>query len=140
MLTTRSRSRCGIALGLVVAAASIVSSGCSSRSGGGDQGEERVGRTSAAIVGGTSSDAARDFAVMLVFSDPATNRRGICTAALIAPRLVLTARHCVSETDLDVACGADGSATIGGAVPRTTTRGCSRSSQAEIARISIPHA
>ena len=34
--------------------------------------------------------------MMLVFSDPATNRRDICTAALVAPRLVLTARHCVA--------------------------------------------
>lgn len=53
---------------------------------------------------------------MLVFSDPPTNRRGICTAVLLAPRLVLTARHCVSFTDVDVACGTDGLATNGGVV------------------------
>ncbi len=45
---------------------------------------------------------------MLVFSDPANNRRDICTAALVAPRLVLTARHCVADTDVDVECKVDG--------------------------------
>ena len=53
---------------------------------------------------------------MLVFLDPGTGFRGICTAALIAPRLVLTARHCVADTDADVACSADGAPTSGGVV------------------------
>jgi hypothetical protein len=103
---------------IVGAIASLATLACSSTNDErtADRSEEQLGRSRSAIVGGTSSDAARDFAVMLVFSDPATNRRGICTAALVAPRLVLTARHCVSETDLDVACGADGSARIGGAI------------------------
>jgi V8-like Glu-specific endopeptidase len=78
--------------------------------------DERIGRTAAAIVGSKPSDSSQDAVVMLVFSDPAKNRRGICTAALLAPRLVLTARHCVADTDADVACTADGSPANGGAV------------------------
>lgn len=75
-----------------------------------------MGRTSAAIIGSKPSDSTQDAVVMLVFSDPPKNRRGICTAALLAPRLVLTARHCVADTDADVACSADGSPANGGAV------------------------
>lgn len=77
---------------------------------------ETVGRARSAIIGSAPSDASQDAVVMLVFSDPAAGRRGICTAALVAPRLVLTARHCVSETDADVACDVDGGALVGGAV------------------------
>lgn len=90
---------------------------CSSSPSGpaADEGE-RLGRTASAILGSHPSDASQDAVVMLVFSDPAMNRRGICTAALIAPRLVLTARHCVSDTDADVACAVDGTPTNGGAV------------------------
>jgi len=78
--------------------------------------DERLGRASAAILGGTPSDASQDAVVMLVFLDTATSFRGICTAALIAPRLVLTARHCVADTDADVACSVDGSPATGGVV------------------------
>lgn len=75
-----------------------------------------AGGTASAIVGGTPSSGAQDFTVMLVFSDPAKNLRSICTAALVAPRLVLTARHCVAPTDLDVQCSVDGTAVAGGGV------------------------
>lgn len=75
-----------------------------------------VGQVRSPILAGTASDVSQDSVVMLVFSDPAANLRGICTAALVAPRLVLTARHCVSQTDADVACSVDGQAASGGAV------------------------
>jgi hypothetical protein len=77
---------------------------------------EPIGQARSAVVGGTASDAAQDAVVMLVFSNPAANQRGICTAVLLAPRLVLTARHCVAFTDADVACGTDGAALGGGAI------------------------
>jgi hypothetical protein len=53
---------------------------------------------------------------MLVFLDASTGFRGICTAALVAPRLVLTARHCVADTDADVACAVSGTPSSGGVV------------------------
>lgn len=98
---------------LVSLAAALIA-GCSGPSEA-DHGEP-LGEVRSAIIGSAPSDASQDAVVMLVFSDPAGGRRGICTAALIAPRLVLTARHCVSETDADVACDVDGEAVNGGAV------------------------
>ena len=90
---------------------------CSASGPAGDEGAgEPLGHAASAILGSRPSDASQDAVVMLVFSDPAMNRRDICTAALIAPRLVLTARHCVSDTDADVACAVDGSPASGGAV------------------------
>ena len=91
-----------IALGLVAAACSVNAS------------DEGVGRVRQAIVGGTASDETQDATVMLLHLDPAGPRRlGICTAALVAPRLVLTARHCVATTDEQVACDSDGTPLLG---------------------------
>lgn len=91
-----------------------IASGCSGTTTPGDP--EDLRSTSSAIVAGGPSDGAQDFAVMLVFSDPQKNLRSICTAALVAPRLVLTARHCVAQTELDVQCSVDGEAVAGGGV------------------------
>lgn len=70
------------------------------------------------ILGGTPSDDAQNAVVMLVVVDPATSRRlGVCTAAMVAPNLALTARHCVSRSDgQSIACDADGSALFGGQI------------------------
>ena len=77
---------------------------------------EHIESARSSIIAGIPSDAAQDFAVMLVFAEAATSRREICTAALIAPRLVVTARHCVAETDADVGCAIDGKPVRGGVV------------------------
>lgn len=91
-----------VALGLLAAACSA------------DAGDESVGRIRQAIVGGSASDEAQDATVMLLHLDPSGPRRlGICTAALVAPRLVLTARHCVATTDEQVACDSDGTPLLG---------------------------
>ncbi len=87
----------------------LVTVGCSTAAGDGE-----VGQTRQAIVGGTASDETQDSTVMLFHLDPSGPRRlGICTAALIAPRLLLTARHCVSTTDEQVACDSDGTPLLG---------------------------
>lgn len=62
---------------------------------------ERVGQAGQAIVGGATSTTAQDAAVMIV-----TNGQFGCTGTLIAPNLVLTARHCVAaEIDESTPCG-----------------------------------
>ncbi|WP_394849297.1 trypsin-like serine protease [Pendulispora brunnea] len=67
--------------------------------------------SSAEIVSGTDSSAAQDETVLLMRYQPSgvvvTIER--CTGTLVAPNLVLTARHCVSETDDNAAsCKANG--------------------------------
>ncbi len=56
-----------------------------------------------AIVGGVA-DRARDPAIVAID----IGGEGLCSGSLIAPRVVLTARHCVSETTESVRCPALG--------------------------------
>jgi hypothetical protein len=65
------------------------------------------------VVGGRDSPAARDAAVLLVTDDPERSGRA-CTAVMLAPRLALTARHCVSRSDPSAECLSDGTARSGG--------------------------
>lgn len=64
-----------------------------------------------AIVGGTASPKSEDAVVELRLGD-----EGLCSGTLVAPNLVLTARHCVSETDEGVVCAPDGHARSGGRI------------------------
>jgi secreted trypsin-like serine protease len=59
-----------------------------------------VGRTRQKIVNGVPSTAAQDATVMLT-----QNGELACTATLITPNLILTARHCVSNLDESTECG-----------------------------------
>ena len=70
------------------------------------------------VLNGTASDDTQNAVVMLVVVDPVTNQRlGICTAAMIASNLALTARHCVSKNNGDsIACDADGASIVGGEI------------------------
>lgn len=63
---------------------------CAAPSAGG----EAVGEGRAAIVGGSPSSAAEDSVVLIAMTGG-----GFCSGTLIAPNLVLTARHCVSNLD-----------------------------------------
>jgi len=60
-------------------------------------------RTAAAIVGGVDSTADDDQVVLMLSHDPSRDTAQgtfyeFCSGTLVAPNLVLTARHCVSET------------------------------------------
>jgi MYXO-CTERM domain-containing protein len=74
------------------------------------------------IINGTDSTNDQDSAVMLIHvnQDPAIGTPGktgsLCTAVMIAPKLALTARHCVSLTDDASECGSDGTPLVGAGI------------------------
>jgi len=68
----------------------------------------RIERTSAAIVGGDVSPTTENAVVLL------RNVRGECTGTLVAPNLVVTARHCVSSANLAMICSDRGETLSGG--------------------------
>jgi len=79
-------------LGMLLLALGACSGGAADEAGDGEVDRE-------AIVGG-KSDRGRDPAVVAID----IGGEGLCTGSLIAPRWVLTARHCVSETAESVSC------------------------------------
>jgi len=77
---------------------------------------EAAGTSSSAIVNGFDSVASQNFVVLIVHP---TNDAGTqfyeCSGALVAPNLVLTARHCVSQTsDIGFTCDSNGVGSSGG--------------------------
>jgi len=72
------------------------------------------------ILSGTASDDSQNATVMLFRLTPDKTAGNVCTAALIAPRLLLTARHCLAEiTNGSVACLPDGTPISTGGSVRT---------------------
>ena len=78
-------------------------------------GTERVDQSIQAIIRGEASGAAHDAVVVLTNFNGGV-RRNLCSATLVAPNLLLTARHCVSDTQSSAACSDDGTAVTGAGV------------------------
>jgi uncharacterized protein (TIGR03382 family) len=80
----------------------------------------RVGTARSAVIKGKPSDDSQNAVVLLVHYDPNDRSGGVgqCTGTLLAPRLVLTARHCVGDTDPYAACKEDGTPIAAGVVRR----------------------
>lgn len=100
-------------LGLVSALA-VILSGCAGESGS-DTGQERVGQVIQPIIRGITSGTEHDSVVILATFSGGM-RKSLCSATLVAPNLVLTARHCVSDTDSSTACSMDGTPVAGATV------------------------
>ncbi len=83
--------------------------------------EDRTDRVSSSIVFGTESDESQDGVVLVMHYDALSRGGGAasgCTGSLLAPTLVLTARHCVAVTDPGASCNSKGQPISGGAVER----------------------
>src|ERR1019366_1653156 len=90
------------AMAMGLAAACLLGSGCSSS-------RDATEATSSAIQGGTD-DFSHPYAVGVCVGGPGQCQL-ICSGALIAPNLVMTARHCVDQTAQAIDCA---TSTFGG--------------------------
>jgi hypothetical protein len=79
--------------------------------------EAHTGTVSSAIIGGSDSDDGQDATVLVMRYQGGDNGTlGGCSGVLITPKLVLTARHCVAETDETSVCSSEGTAVQGGKI------------------------
>ena len=105
-------ARLALALAVALSCAALVP-GCTADASA----PSDIGQVRQAILGGTESDPSQDDVVMLVLIDPVKNLRlDVCTATMVAPKLLVTARHCVTDANRDVACDADGTPLLGGEI------------------------
>lgn len=97
--------------GLVALATTLGTLGCSGAPEAAST-QDRVDRTIESIIGGKASGTERDAVVVLGrFADGV--RQSLCSATLVAPNLILTARHCVSIADANAMCSKDGTPVSG---------------------------
>jgi MYXO-CTERM domain-containing protein len=89
----------------VVTVAALLATAC----GVSPQEAEKTAATSAPIIDGTASTVDQDSVLLITIAG-----RGGCTGTLVAPNLVLTARHCVTQTDGGALCKTDGTPYDGG--------------------------
>ncbi len=116
MQTTRIVSALPLRTLLLSVLGSLAAVACST---GGAEVSVAAGEGSSAIIRGASSDATQNAVVLLVMIDRGEGGIGQCTGTMLAPNLVLTARHCVSATqDGGLACKADGTPIAGGRISK----------------------
>src|SRR5688572_21292826 len=77
--------------------------------------DESLGKNSSPIING-SADTSKNDSVVLIAIRKNGQLQGDCTGTMVAPNLVLTARHCVSQTDEGALCKVDGTAYEGGSL------------------------
>lgn len=82
----------------------------------GHEAQDHTGHTIQPIVGGTASGADQDAVVVMSRFAADGARVGLCTATLVAPNMVVTARHCVSASDPVASCAPDGTPAAGAMV------------------------
>jgi hypothetical protein len=99
-----------LAIGLALLAG--CSGGATDEQVGGD--EDLTGHTSQAILGGLMDDGATATSAVVALRIGDSTPFELCTGSLIAPNVVLTARHCVSKSaNATVVCNAKGASTNG---------------------------
>ena len=111
MLAHRASVFPAFCLGALAFAAMTSGAACTSS----DLPAEELGRARQAIINGVASDASDDSALLIPIIIGG-QFAGSCSGSLIAPNLVLTARHCVSKTDEGAVCDVNGNAIQGGVV------------------------
>lgn len=97
---------------LAASAVSALGNGCAAPANDADSADQRVDHVSQAIISGQASGPAQDSVVVLT-TFAQGQRAALCTATLVAPNLILTARHCVSNVDEQTACAQDGTPVAG---------------------------
>jgi MYXO-CTERM domain-containing protein len=96
-----------LALSSLVAASAIACSAPNDRPAR-ERASEHLGQVSSPVIAGKDSDKSQDAVVLIIHYDPAKRDFGSCTGTLLNSRLVLTARHCVADTDEYAACDVKG--------------------------------
>ena len=78
----------------------------------------QVGQDGQCVINGVNSTADQDAVVQLYYFDRTSSSGGFggCTATMLSPRIALTARHCVANTDGYSACDSDGNVLAGGRI------------------------